>query len=904
MKHCRRLIALLLILMLVPVYGVAAAKETSPQQLIGIKFLTEIGILDEDFVNLDPEGKVSRAEYAEILVKLADADTLAYGYYDTDYSYDVSSDYYEAGYINAAIILGLMENEEGIFAPTNELTYVEAVKAMVKLLGYNATIKGDSDAVFMEAAQRAKILTGITKNDDGTISRGTMYRLIDNALEANVIVEAGVGDKGRVVYEKGGTLLAEYHDIYMTDGIVSATKYGELSYDNVTVGNTINIDRVGYSIKGGKGTEYLGYRVRAYYKEASPDREILFMAPFKNEILTITSDNIIGYSKRTYTYLDEDGDTETVSTSGAVVLYNGVSAEGVSFVAVPAQGEVNFVDNNNDGKYDIVSILNYVDYVVAAVDAENDKIYPKFDTALNFSRYDSVDLYDSASGEKIKLSEIAAGEIITVLRDATSKKAIIYRSTKTETGMVKGIEKDNKTYLTVGETKYEYAKVFNDYVANTKITPCEVGGNYTFKLNHFGKIAWAETYSNYMSNFSFGIAIAEKVEKALGNDVTLKLYTQLGLVEYFDIADNCVIDGIKCKNPKDALKHFYKDGEGIVPASGTFIPQPLRFKTNDKAEITNIDLVGPKREGEIGLYLAYDGTTTKLLYNPAFQAFGVGSSTTPQYALGKSVLMKAPYNDQGILDASASHELYGSYTLPSSGNTSVLGKAYKTDPNTMAFEFIVKKISTVNGIEKVEIPEETQIHLFLEQVVGLNLEGEPTTMVRYSDAGTVLTKALDPGVDLTRVSVSNDDVTTHSLDKGDIFRFATNSKGEISKIQAVYDYSTDTFLGTNEDGDINKMWHPNESMYATRLNVYQYDGSYIKTTNVPCESWANDEDMFLVLLSRNSVFKKAIVYDSVKNEVAPATAYQIRDYLTCGGDYTKGIIWRRYGDPRRMVIYK
>jgi len=484
---------------------------------------------------------------------------------------------------------------------------------MVNLLGYDAMMKGNSDAAFMEAAQRAKILSGISKNEDGTISREMMYRLIDNSLETNVIIEAGVGDNGGVLYEKGDTLLAEYHDIYVADGVVTATKYGALSNDNATAGNIININRVGYSVSGSKGTEYLGYRVKAYYKGDSADRETLFIAPFRNEVLTIPSDDIVSYSKRVYTYLDEDGDTETISTSGAIVLYNGVSAEGTSFVSVPDQGEVNFVDNNNDGKYDVVSILNYVDYVVAAVDTQNNKIYPKYDTALDFSKYDAIDFYDSATGEKLQLIDISADDVITVLKDATNKKAVIYRSNKSETGMVKGIENDNKTYLTVGETKYEYAKVFNDYVANTKITPCEVGGTYTFKLNHFGKIAWAVTYSNYMSDFSFGIAIAEKVEKALGDDVTLKVYTQLGLVEYFDIADNCVIDGIRCKNPKDALKHFYKDGEGVVPATGTFIPQPLRFKTNDKAEITTIDLVGPKREGQIGLYLAYDGTTTKLL---------------------------------------------------------------------------------------------------------------------------------------------------------------------------------------------------------------------------------------------------------------------------------------------------
>ena len=106
MKKCSRFLALLLVVMMLPVFGISA-EEAANEPLVEIELLKELDVVSAQDAEKDANAKVSRAEYAEVLVKLLKAESLAYSYFEKNYSYDVSSEYYESGYINAAIMMGL-----------------------------------------------------------------------------------------------------------------------------------------------------------------------------------------------------------------------------------------------------------------------------------------------------------------------------------------------------------------------------------------------------------------------------------------------------------------------------------------------------------------------------------------------------------------------------------------------------------------------------------------------------------------------------------------------------------------------------------------------------------------------------------------------------------------------------
>lgn len=909
MKKCSRFLALLLVVMMLPVFGISA-EEASNEPLVEIELLKELDVVSAIDAEKDANAKVSRAEYAEVLVKLLKAESLAYSYFEKNYSYDVSSEYYESGYINAAIMMGLLQtSEEGIFGPTDGVTYIEAIKGMVKVLGYDTVAKDGSDAAFIMAAQRAGILKGVNKPEDGFLTRALMYRLIANSLDTKIIGAAGMGENDSVLYEKGDTLLAEYHDIYEVEGKVCATKYGAIDGNLVTSGSKIIIADEEFITVGTKFTELLGYNVKGYYKLSGETRELILLLPFRNETLQITTEKIADYSKRTYTYYDENDKKETVSTLGAIVFYNGMSAEGTVFPSIPSQGQVIFIDNDRDGKYDVVSIWDYTDYIVAATDRENEKIYVKYDTALNFEDYDEVLVLDNETGAEKKFSEIAADDVITVLSDANGKKATIYVCRTDVTGMVDKLTEDDTFYVHVNEKEYKYSRLYAKLLAEKKMSAIEVGGNYKLRLNRFGRIVSVEALGNYMSDFSFGIAVASNKAKGIGGDYSIKIFTQLGIYETFKIAENCDVDDVNYKKPEDAHKQLCKNGEN-GDLGESFVAQALRFKINDKNEITDIDLVGEKNDSKKGLYLFHDATSKSVKYLSAYTALAV-TSTNPAIALNKTIMIKAPIKN-GQIDGS-DHELFGSDGISNYSNSAnIKGLLYKTDPSQIELEFFVTAITLdeLTGKELAEIDDEATVNLFLESYRGLNSEGEEVTMIKYSPDGTVKTAALDPNVNLDAVSVSNDTTTTHKLDKGDIFRFKKNSKDEIVKIEAGYDYSEGKFLGTNyvyagQSPDINVIWRPSEPMYMSRIYVEQYQDGFIKALYKDPGTWDGSfDDMILIKASRNSVLNKAIIYDGEKNEVKLASSYALRDYKSVGAECSYGLFYRRYGDPRKLIFFK
>ncbi len=941
MSLLKKLAALALALLMVPITAfVVWAEDVDFNVDSKLGILQSIGVLQKEDLNKHSESRMSRAEFAEVVVKLADAESVAQAFHEKRYSYDVDSEYYESAFINAALVLDLMTNDKEIkFSPLGDVTYAEAVRAMVKILGYDSRVKQKTDAAFLSMAGSLKILKGIERNEDGSIDRGDIYRLIANSMDIKLLEPLAI-EKDTVLYFSGGQdILGYYHEIVSEIAVIQATEFGAIGDNKKTVGGKILAGNVLYSVTDLTATELLGYRVKLYYRNDSEPRELVYCTEYKNEVLTVSDGDIIDYNNRVYTYYDEDGDIKTESTYGMTIVYNGSSADGAEFVSKPNQGHISFIDYDNDGKYDVLSIYDYVDYTVVSVDADERKIYVKNAEAITFEDDQPIRIISTTTGVDETLADLGVDDIITALVNVDGTCGIIYHNKGTLSGQLTTIRKEgDRTYVTIDDREYIYTQSFAEDIAAFRTYAPKIGGKYTYKLNHFGNIAGVVDASSYLTDYTYGVAVGGEIGSALHKKTRLQIFSVLGVMEIFGIKEKCVVDDSTVAKPEDVIKMFLYDDELDTTPSDEFVPQPIRFKINADNEITHIDRVGPYRENQEGLYevlnasngYAYQKETSSIVdYTTAVKR--------PTYALDtSSFCVQAPFTDGKLGNES---DLYKAGSFSSIKKDSSI-RLYKADPHNIAIEMAIAPIVLVNGEEVIEIPAETTINIFLGYSEALTQNGEVVTRIRYSPDGTEKTIDLADNVNINAVSLYGTD-ETYAIQPGDVFRFNTDSQGLVNMIQAApYNYDKGSFLGVNKGTyNIKSTWRGDEAYTLERFWAVDLQDKFVKMSNIhPIDAaslpdgnitqeykmqkgltpsgtitevtakytptyWKHIHN-YMLYTSRMNVLKNAIVYDRATNKVSKLLNYEIRDYLSVGEECSQGFVWMRYGDPRKLIFFK
>ena len=138
----KRILSLLLILNLIfgciSTYANFDAKQTeySDVKFNSISFLNSIGILQGDENgNLNPENKVTRAEFTALLLRMFKYDNMGTPF-ERKY-HDVTENEWFASYVTIATSIGLINGyDNGNFGPNDLVTYEQACKIIVSALGY------------------------------------------------------------------------------------------------------------------------------------------------------------------------------------------------------------------------------------------------------------------------------------------------------------------------------------------------------------------------------------------------------------------------------------------------------------------------------------------------------------------------------------------------------------------------------------------------------------------------------------------------------------------------------------------------------------------------------------------------------------------------------------------------
>ncbi len=260
MKNLNKVLAMLVVFVMMLSTVAFASSFTDVADTSSFSTAIEVGVdlgiikgyTDGTFA---PEGEITRAEFAAIVVRLLGQEAQAEGAKATTQFVDVPADHWAAGYINIATQAKVINGYgDGNFGPEDLVEYQDAITMIVRALGYEPAIgsAGYPTGYLTKAGE-----LGLTSNVNGVngvaINRGTVAQIAFNALDVPLMTQSGYGTFTQYVVNDGysattgqanvkKTLLSENYDIVKVHGVIEsstdATSTSATGTDKVTVSIT------------------------------------------------------------------------------------------------------------------------------------------------------------------------------------------------------------------------------------------------------------------------------------------------------------------------------------------------------------------------------------------------------------------------------------------------------------------------------------------------------------------------------------------------------------------------------------------------------------------------------------------------------------------------------------------
>ena len=538
------------------------------------KMYNGIGISNFDSDKISAEDEISRSDFCNIAASFAVRDL---NLIDAAEISDITASDKGMYYLyNAKIING---TSDGKLEPRRSILLSEAVKIFTDMLGYSYPANGSGGYLsgYMSVAAKIGILNGIDISENDALNLKNLFTLLDNVIEVPVMEWKFGSNK---LYKTDDNILAQSLSVYDDFGVVEAVKDASLySYDG-TNNNKVVIGGKTYTADFDT-SGLLGLSVNFYYREETGYDKLLYIEPTdeNNKVLTVDGEDIIEYSNGLYTYEDANGKEKTARISdGTIYVYNGKKTDSMPVFA-PKYGSAVLIDNNLDGKYDVLKVNDIKTAIVSSANKNALWIADKFDSAydikLDGANCDEYEIYN-AKGEKIDISEIKQNSIAEIVKTDSSLPCIKVKiSSETVIGAVDETEvSGGRNTITVNGTKYKTNPRFDELVSSGKIKEPKLGEYYLFSLDLSGNIAYADkdAASDSRIAFVFGAENDDSNRKLIKFNILDMSGTRIVL----PLAEKIKVDG--------GAKRKTADMKAADFASNTLI----KFKMNIQGEITDI----------------------------------------------------------------------------------------------------------------------------------------------------------------------------------------------------------------------------------------------------------------------------------------------------------------------------
>lgn len=554
MKVLRRICAVLTMMVLLSGMSAFAVEVDENQGLAftsrEFEMLKACGIIKDTDSFLVPGTDIRRDDFVKLTARLICLDENGSGWRGS--FIDVPIDGAHADAIYALKSLGIINGVgELVFRPEKTISYAEACKILVSILGYSVLAEQKYQGYPYGYTIVASLLK-LDKNMEGQLA-GTLS--CEDAL--TMLYNAANAEMNENYYGTGAeTLLGTFHKIYEGKGIVEADRaINFIQYNGVSM-NTITINGLRYI--NSCEEDYLGMSVEFLYRDNEEvSDEIIYISPQenKNQQLEIYYEDLLTASENfklgSIAYFDGEKEMAAELSQAPQVVYNGQPYEEYDVNTFKIQdGLIRLIDNNSDGSYEFILIEETETISVMSISSDKTIISGRDDRRLKLDEFEMYEFYNS-QGAAITAENINAGDILDVAVSKNRKYAVIYQTQEVRNGTVTSVETVGSGYR-----KYEIggeSYTLSPYAAQA-LEEMRVGGSYTVYLDKYGRIArYALDKDGY--EYAYIINISE-MEGGLEPHFLIRMFLESG-----DMFDARVSEPVKVDGILTDFELFYLDGK-------------------------------------------------------------------------------------------------------------------------------------------------------------------------------------------------------------------------------------------------------------------------------------------------------------------------------------------------------
>ncbi len=706
-----------------------------------------------------PDSTVTRGEFAISAAKLLALEpSTTNGYFS-----DIDSEAEYFGYVNALADIGAINGTgSSAFNPDREITYTEAVKILLSAMGYAdyCNFEGGYPDGYIKTASRLDL--GYASQLP--LTRAQLVTLLYQAMEIPVMKLTQVEGGDAIYTATDIRAMEEYLDLVRFEGIL--TYDGNTSIDGSETGILpyIIVDGERIELGGQECTEYLGYEVTVFaLKDKNADTytlKAIAPVPGENSSVTIDAKDITSVSGGEIIKAVEGRDNEKYRLESAAVIYNGCYRQSYDDELLkPEEGFIKLVDNDDDGKYEVVMVYQTTDDVTEGVNISNESLYFK---NYGLMELREKDIFIYIDGKRKELSDMSTGYAVSIAI-GEDERITIWASTAKVSDILKSYDEES---ITVGDKTYPISKQFDFEKAALR-----VGNNYTAYISYFGKVVDVE-YSSKNESYGWLMGLSYDNPDVLSQDMKFKMLLDDGTIERMPVAENLIVNDKKIKFDKKNLIE-----KGLMDALGKGIQQLLKFTTDEEGTILKLYTAQDMTEYGIcddafSLDKSVRNTDTRMYrYNIGIN-YHIGATTKIFYLPLENEINKADASDYaaGTLSAFSTDINYSNFDI------------YDTRPDRTAGVLVIRRTIEQPGINArlTDALMKRTVGVITKSVV-VNDGDEDAVEVTMLTAGKELTFKTQ-SADLhnsTQDSWAYSQTLASELKKGDVILYSVNEKNQI-----------------------------------------------------------------------------------------------------------------------------
>lgn len=586
----RKIAILLAVLLLTATFPVTAAQFLDTDGTIyekPILLLSDLGILKGRNDNFyEPEGTVTRAEAAAIIVRISNVGAMES---DVQFS-DVPASHWAYKEIGAAAGLGIINGlGDGTFMPDASVSTEQFVKMLLCLAGYQtkAEASGSYPAGYMMQGNMLGVLDGVAVQQAAT--RGNVALMVYNTLEVPVFEKEDYSENSGK-YLEGDTVLQHFLKVREISGIVAADdahafcENARQKAGRVVIGSSIYLT-------GTKDvSDYFGMQVKAYVRENAEEWEIVSITPNKNvKTIEILTENIQPESTKLNLRYFRGALEEEESfglKSDARLIINGAEKENWDLATLTAEAGNLTLIANDGSTADVLLLEVGTTYVADSYSTVNEAIRTKpvkgVSKTISLKKgneYDEYTILDE-NGQAQDPKVIEEWDVLTVYEDKAGRMCKIVYSKAKVSGTVTEIA--DTGYVMIDGKNYRTDKnFFTDY-------DIALGHAYTFSLDTQKRVVAA--YSEGETTI-YAYTISASKKEGLNDQAYVKLLTEADGVVTYKLCDNIHINGVRIEagiifNPSDTVPIAQRREIRKLMNDDKIKEQLVVIQKNDKNEIT------------------------------------------------------------------------------------------------------------------------------------------------------------------------------------------------------------------------------------------------------------------------------------------------------------------------------